>query len=467
MDFSTITFLFFLLPLSLLAYFLVPKRMKNAVLVLVSLLFFSWGVPEYLLLLLLSLAFHYFTALELEAHLQKGHHRRAKTVLTASVVLNLLLLGFFKYYGFLAESLNSLLGTSLRARTLPAPIGLSFYTFTVLSYLFDVYRGRASAAKNPLKFALYATFFPKLVSGPIVQYADIERQLDDHPFSWELFGSGARLFLIGLGKKVLLADLLGLTFYAVNDLALADVTFVTAWVGTLSYALMLYFDFGGYSDMAIGLSQLFGFRIGKNFDYPYLSDSITDFWRRWHISLGAWFRDYVYIPLGGSREGRRKTVRNLLIVWCLTGIWHGAGRNFIAWGLYYGILLVLEKFVLRDWTERLPKALKHILTLLAVCVGWVFFFSDSLGRAFAWFGRMLGLGGFSNATAWYYLGSSWLVLLIAAFAATPMGAAVGNGLLRKKRAWKPLSVVFFGAVFLLCIACMMNDTYTTFLYAQF
>lgn len=467
MDFSTITFLFFLLPLSLLVYFLVPKRMKNGALLLISLLFFSWGVPEYLLLLLLSLVFHYFTAIELEAHLQKGHKRRAKTVLTASVVLDLLLLGFFKYYGFLVDNLNALLATSMEARTLPAPLGLSFYTFTVLSYLFDVYRGKAAVAKNPLKFALYATFFPKMVSGPIVQYADIEEQLEDHPFSWDLFGSGARLFLIGLGKKVLLADLLGLTFYALSDLPLADVTFVTAWVGTLSYALMLYFDFGGYSDMAIGLSQIFGFRIGKNFDYPYLSDSITDFWRRWHISLGAWFRDNVYIPLGGSREGRGKTVRNLLIVWCLTGIWHGASWNFVAWGLYYGILLVLEKFVLRNLAQKLPKSLKHLLTLLLVCVGWVFFFSDSLGMAFSWLGRMLGLGGFSDATAWYYLGSSWFVLLLSAFAATPIGAGIGNNLLRKKRAWKPLSVVFFAAIVLLCIACMMNDTYTTFLYAQF
>lgn len=467
MDFSTITFLFFLLPLSVLVYFLVPKRMKNGALLVLSLLFFSWGVPEYLLLLLLSLFFHYFTALELEAHLQRGHKRRAKNVLTASVVLDLLLLGFFKYYGFLVDNLNALLGTSMEARTLPAPLGLSFYTFTVLSYLFDVYRGRASVAKNPLKFALYATFFPKLVSGPIVQYADIEEQLEEHPFSWELFGSGARLFLIGLGKKVLLADLLGLTFYAVSDLPLADVTFVTAWVGALSYALMLYFDFGGYSDMAIGLSQIFGFRIGKNFDYPYLSDSITDFWRRWHISLGAWFRDYVYIPLGGSREGRGRTIRNLLIVWCLTGIWHGASWNFVAWGLYYGVLLVLEKFVLRNLSEKLPKSLKHLLTLFLVCVGWVFFFSDSLGMAFSWIGRMLGFGGFSDATAWYYLGSSWFVLLLSAFAATPIGAGIGNNLLRKKRVWKPLTVVFFGIIFLLCIACMMNDTYTTFLYAQF
>lgn len=467
MDFSTITFLFCLLPVSMLLYFAVPKRLKNAALLLISVLFFSWGTPEYLILIACSIFFNYFTALELGTYREKNQMHRARTVLIASVAVNVLLLGFFKYYGFLVENLNTLLGTTWQARTLPTPIGLSFYTFTLLSYLFDVYRGKAPATRNLLSFSLYVTFFPKLVSGPIVQYADMEQQLRQRSFSWEGFGSGARLFLLGLGKKVLLANLLGTTFYAVTELPLSQVTFATAWIGALSYSLMLYLDFGGYSDMAIGLSQMFGFEFKKNFDYPYLSNSITDFWRRWHISLGAWFREYVYFPLGGSRVGKTKTIRNLLVVWCLTGIWHGANWTFLFWGLYHGILLILEKFVLKSLVEKLPRILKHILTVLLVIVGWVFFFSDSLGMAFSWLGRMFGLGGFCDATALYYLGGSWLLLILSAFASFPLGATIGNNLMRRGNAWRPLSIAFFAMVLLLSLACMMNDTYTTFLYAQF
>ena len=467
MDFTTITFLFCLLPISLILYFAVPQKFKNAVLLLVSVLFFAWGTPEYLVLIFCSILFHYFTALELDSYRRNDQTYRAKAVIIASVAVNVLLLGFFKYYGFLVENVNALLGTSWQARTLPAPIGLSFYTFTLLSYLFDVYRGKAPATKNLLHFSLYVTFFPKLVSGPIVQYSDIEEQFKDRRFSWNRFGDGTRLFLIGMGKKVLLANLLGTTFYAVTDLPLSDVTFVTAWIGALSYSLMLYLDFGGYSDMAIGLSKMFGFEIKANFNYPYLSDSITDFWRRWHISLGAWFREYVYFPLGGSRVGQAKTIRNLFIVWALTGIWHGASWTFIFWGLYYGVLQVLEKFVLKNLVDSLPKFLRHFFTVLLVVVGWVFFFSDSLGMAFSWLGSMFFFNGLCDATALYYLGGCWLLLLVSAFASYPIGATVGNNLMRRNKVWKPLSIIFFGAILLLSLACMMNDTYSTFLYAQF
>ena len=467
MDFTTITFLFCLLPLSLLLYFVASKRLKNAALLLVSVLFFAWGTPEYLILIGCSILFNYFTALEIDCYRKNNRMYRAKAVLIASVIVNVLLLGFFKYYGFLVDNVNALLGTSLQARTLPAPIGLSFYTFTLLSYLFDVYRNKAPATKNLLNFSLYVTFFPKLVSGPIVQYSDIEEQMERREFSWARFGDGTRLFLIGMGKKVLLANLLGTTFYAVTDLALSEVTFVTAWVGALSYSLMLYLDFGGYSDMAIGLSKMFGFSFEKNFNYPYLADSITDFWRRWHISLGAWFREYVYFPLGGSRVGQSKTIRNLFVVWALTGIWHGASWTFIFWGLYYGILQVLEKFILKSFAESLPKILNHVFTVLLVIVGWVFFFSDSLSMAFSWLGSMFFLNGFCDSVALYYLGGSWLLIVIAAFASCPVGATIGNNLMRRSKAYKPLSIAFFAAILLLSLACMMNDTYSTFLYAQF
>lgn len=329
MAFSTLVFPFVFLPVSLILYFVLPKRLKNAALVVCSLVFFAWGTPEYLVLMVLDIAFHYFAGRELA--LQKARGRSGRFVLVSSVLVNLLLLGFFKYYGFLVDNLNALLGTALRARELPMPIGVSFFTFSLLSYLFDVYRDRAPAARNVLDFSLYVTFFPKLVSGPIVQYAEMEPQLRDHPVTREGFGSGARLFLIGLAKKVLLANTLGTTFYALSALPMAQLSTLSAWLGAVCYALMLYFDFSGYSDMAIGLASMFGFRFGKNFDYPYVSQSITEFWRRWHISLGAWFRDYVYIPCGGSRAGTVRTIANLLLVWLLTGIWHGANWTFLLW----------------------------------------------------------------------------------------------------------------------------------------
>lgn len=468
MAFSTLAFPFLFLPLSLLLYFVVPKRLKNAVLLLCSLLFFAWGRPEYLLLMVCSICFNYFSGRQLGLLVQ-ARRGSAKLVLCSAVLVNLLLLGFFKYYGFLVDNLNRLLGTSMKAAELPMPIGISFFTFSLLSYLFDVYRGKAPAAKNLIDFSVFVTFFPKLVSGPIVQYADMAAQLKDRAVTWEKFGEGARLFLIGLGKKVLLANTLGNTFYAVSALPLGEVSTLTAWLGAISYALMLYFDFGGYSDMAIGLAGMFGFEFRKNFDYPYVSGSITEFWRRWHISLGAWFRDYVYIPCGGSRAGTGRTVRNLLFVWLLTGIWHGANWTFVLWGLYYGLLLVLEKFVFRKLVQRLPGVLRHLLTLVLVLVGWVFFFSSSAGGAFGWIGRMFGVGGpgFLDATAKYYWGGCWLVLLVSAFAAFPPASAVGNRCLRRGGGWIVLSVAFFAAIFLLCIAVMMNDTYTTFLYFQF
>lgn len=466
MAFSTLVFPFVFLPVSLILYFVLPKRLKNAALVVCSLVFFAWGTPEYLVLMVLDIAFHYFAGRELA--LQKARGRSGRFVLVSSVLVNLLLLGFFKYYGFLVDNLNALLGTALRARELPMPIGVSFFTFSLLSYLFDVYRDRAPAARNVLDFSLYVTFFPKLVSGPIVQYAEMEPQLRDHPVTREGFGSGARLFLIGLAKKVLLANTLGTTFYALSALPMTQLSTLSAWLGAVCYALMLYFDFSGYSDMAIGLASMLGFRFGKNFDYPYVSQSITEFWRRWHISLGAWFRDYVYIPCGGSRAGTVRTIANLLLVWLLTGIWHGANWTFLLWGVYYGILLLLEKFVLRRVLEHLPGLLRHVLTLLLVLIGWVFFFSSSPAAAFGWIGRMFGSGSaLIDATAKYYLAGCWPLLLVGAIGSFPIVSHVGTNLLRRSKAWQAFSVVLFLALLLLCIALMMNDTYSTFLYFQF
>ncbi len=471
MAFNDLSFLFLFFPAILLLHKLIPGMLgKNVVLLIGSLVFFAWGSPEYVFLMVLIIVFNYFSGLEIGEQKENGNEAGAKRTLVTSVVVDLLLLGFFKYWGFLLENVNALLGTSIPVRELSMPIGVSFFTFSILSYLYDVYRGKAPAAKSILNFALFVTFFPKLVSGPIVQYAAMEAQLRERKPSAVKFGKGIRLFLIGLAKKVLLANTLGTTFYAVTALPLDGISVASAWLGALSYALMLYFDFGGYSDMAIGLANLFGFEFDKNFDYPYMSSSITEFWRRWHISLGAWFRDYVYIPLGGSRAGKGKTIRNLLIVWALTGIWHGASWNYVAWGLYYGGLLLLEKFVFQSLLEIMPTLIKRFLTLLLVLIGWVFFFSGSLGQAFTWLARMFGIGaaGLVDAAARYYFSGSWIILLISAFSAFPLGAKLGNDMLRRDRDMPVyVSVAWFAVLLILCIAGMMSSTYSSFLYFQF
>lgn len=467
MAFHDFSFLFVLFPLVLLAHRLMPVKGRNVILLLFSLLIFAWGEPRYVILMLLSIVFNYFSGLEIAAYKAKEKPEKAKFALISAVIVNLALLGFFKYSGFLAENLNALLGLNLAVPKMSMPIGISFFTFSILSYLFDVYRDKAPAAKNVLDFSLFVTFFPKLVSGPIVQYSKMEEQIRERTIKPAMFGQGCRLFLIGLAKKMLLSNTIGTTFYALT--AMEEVSVVSAWLGAISYALMLYYDFSGYSDMAIGIARMFGFVFDKNFDYPYISSSITEFWRRWHISLGAWFRDYVYIPLGGSREGQGKTIRNLCIVWLLTGIWHGASWNFLVWGAYYGILLILEKFVLKSVLEKLPNAVKRAFTLVLVLIGWVFFFSADLGSAISWLGQMFGIGaaGVMDTAAKYYLASSWLVLLIGILGATPLCANLGSNVYRGGKVPVALSVVWFGGLLVLCIAGMMTGTYSTFLYVQF
>ena len=469
MAFSELKFVFLFLPLALLAHKVMPMRGKNLILALLSLLFFAWGSPEYVLLMLAIVAFNYFSGLLIGEKKSENDPRGAKYALVSAVAANLLMLGFFKYWGFLLENVNALFGTHLATRITSMPIGVSFFTFSVLSYLFDVYRDKAEAQHNIVHFTLFVTFFPKLVSGPIVPYAEMERQILERKIGPAHFGRGSRLFLIGLSKKVLLADTLGKTFYALSALEPGSMSAVSAWLGAVCYALMLYFDFGGYSDMAIGLAEMFGFTFQKNFDYPYMSASLTEFWRRWHISLGAWFRDYVYIPLGGSRAGTAKTIRNLLIVWLLTGIWHGASWNFVFWGLYYGLLLLLEKFVFAKILEKIPNFIRRIPTLLLVIIGWVFFFSPSLGSAFRWLGSMLGLGagGLLDSTAKYYLSGCAIILVISAFGAFPLAAKLGNQALRRRRWPVYVSVAWFAALMILCIAGMTVSTYSSFLYFQF
>lgn len=467
MPFSLLIFPFAFLAISFLLYVITPCRFKSFVLLLSSMVFYAWGTPEYLLLMIFSILMNYFAGMELQ--LASDRPRRAHTILTVTVLLNLLLLCFFKYYGSLIQGLNKLLSLSLPQRTLPAPIGLSFYTFSLLSYLFDIYRGKTQVQKNLLCFSLYVLFFPKLSSGPIVRYADMQEQLAHPTLQWQRIGAGLRRFISGLAKKLLLADMLGGTFYALKDVGATALSTGGAWLGCICYSLMLYFDFSGYSDMAIGVAKMFGYDLPENFNYPYLSGSISDFWRRWHITLGAWFRDYVYFPLGGSRRGALKTTRNLLIVWLLTGLWHGTGLNFLFWGLYYGILLIIEKFLLRRFLPHIPAFFRHLFTILSVMLGWVLFFSSNLSEALRWIGRMFSSGsvGLIDSTAKYYFISCRWLLLVGLFACLPAGKHIGASFCRSGRGAAVFSVLYYALLLLLCIAAMINSSYSSFLYFQF
>lgn len=468
MTFNTILFLFTFLPIALILYYIVPKRFRNIPLVLLSLVFCAWGNPTYLILMAFSVVFNYITGLELDAYLQEERHTGAKVTMISAVVVNLLILGFFKYYGFLISTVNSITGLTLSAPELPLPLGISFFTFSVLSYVFDVYRGRAEVQKNFLDFSLYVTFFAKVTSGPIVQYKDMAPQLRERQMVPAKFGAGISMFLVGLGKKVLIADNLGATFSAISGLSTMSAG--TAWLGMILYSLQLYFDFSGYSDMAIGLAKCFGFDFSANFDYPYLSASISEFWRRWHISLGAWFRDYVYIPLGGNRCSKERQLINLAVVWLLTGLWHGSAWNFVIWGVYHGIFVILEKFVLKDIWPKVPKFLRIFVTTLLVFFGWVLFFSPSLSGAIHYYGQMFGAGhmGLFDGTFRYYFFGSLRLLIVAFLGCGPIVRRIHQRLCYYKGGKRTyVSVIGFVLLLILCVAYMMSATYSSFLYVQF
>ncbi|MBR0537020.1 MAG: MBOAT family protein [Clostridia bacterium] len=467
MEFNQLIFPFLFLPASFLLYRIVPGRAKNICLLLLSLLFIVWGSVQDLLLIVISIVFNYFTGLRIGAQKSEDKPKGAALTLVTGIIVNVLFLGYFKYFDFITGNINALFGAHLQKAALTAPVGVSFFTFSVLSYLIDIYRDDAKAEKNVLTFALFVTFFPKLGSGPIIRYKDMAPQMHRRRLTGEMTEEGVRLFLIGLFKKVLLANQLGSLFYPI--LSTENRTALAAWLGAVGYSFLLYDDFSGYSDMAKGLGNVFGFRLPQNFDYPYDSVSITDFWRRWHASLGMWFREYVYIPLGGSRCSKAKNIRNLLAVWLLTGIWHGANWTFMVWGLYHGVLLILEKFVFAKLLDKLPVILRKILSFLLVMVGWVFFFSPDIGAAFRYLGSMVGVGGgLFDPDALYAFTSFAVLLALCAFFALPVAENALKKLEAKEPIWlKPAEIVLFAVLFCFAIAAMTGDTYVTFLYAQF
>ena len=465
MLFSSIVFLFTFLPIVLILYYVLPRQFKNPVLLLASLLFYAWGEPIYLFLMMFSILFNYISGLDIARNL--GNKRAARKSLIFNVVVNLCVLGFFKYEGFVLNSLNAVLPVEIPFQEVALPVGISFYTFQILSYIIDVYRRNVPVQKNLMDFALYVTMFPQLIAGPIVKYAEIDEQLHVREENWGRFGEGVMYFIRGLAKKVLLANTVGMIYTNVSGMAPEDVSVVTAWLGCLAYTFQIYFDFSGYSDMAVGLGKMFGFEFPWNFNYPYIAQSVTEFWRRWHISLSSWFREYVYIPLGGNRVPVPKHIRNLLVVWLLTGLWHGAAWNFVAWGLYYGVILIFEKYFFHRVLDKLPEVLRHIYSLVLVMVGWVLFFSPSFAGALEYLKLMFGAGGhgFMDGEALYLLISNLGLWVIAIVSSTPLVYGVYERYVGRR---KPVAdVVIYAGMFLLCVAYLVTETYNPFLYFRF
>ncbi|NLY17558.1 MAG: MBOAT family protein [Clostridiaceae bacterium] len=389
MVFSSMTFLFVFLLTVMLFYFTLPGRnLKNLILLIFSLIFYAWGEPIYIGIMIISILNDYTFAQLVEKYRETGKKNRAKLCLILSLTVNLGLLGFFKYAGFITEIINAISGTSLVVHQLPLPVGISFYTFQTMSYTIDVYFGNVKAQKKIIPFSTYVTLFPQLIAGPIVRYSDVEYELENRRESVSMVADGLKRFIAGLAKKVILANQMGLAADTIFNSDPANVSTLLVWTGALAYAFQIYFDFSGYSDMAIGLGKVFGFNFMENFNYPYISKSITEFWRRWHISLGTWFRDYVYIPLGGNRGTTARVIKNLAIVWFLTGLWHGASWNYVIWGLYYFVLLVLEKYVFSRIIEKIPTFIRRIYTLFFVVVGWVVFRVENLEHLAVFLKRM-------------------------------------------------------------------------------
>lgn len=459
MLFSSIPFLFYFLPPVLLLYFLTPDRWKNLTLLLSSLVFYGWGEPRFLLFMLASIAQGYAFG-----RLMERYPRHKRLFLALSAVLSLSLLGYCKYAGFFLRTLGALTGLSLPALQIALPIGISFYTFQVLSYVIDVYRGTVPPQRNLLQLATYVAMFPQLIAGPIVRYQDIAAELNTRTESLERFSLGIRRFVVGLGKKVLLANQAGALWTEITAILPADRSVLMVWMGILAFAFQIYFDFSGYSDMAVGMGHMLGFHFPENFNYPYISKSITEFWRRWHISLGTWFKEYVYIPLGGNRKGGLLQVRNILVVWLLTGIWHGASINFLLWGIYFGLLLLLEKFVLMKYLKKLPSLLQCTYAFLLVLLGWVLFAFEDMGQGFQYLLQMTGASGLSlcNERTIFLLSGNLVLLAACALGSTPLPArAAGRW---KDRVPEPL---FLGLVLLLSVAYLVNATYNPFLYFRF
>ena len=463
MLFTSISFLYYFLPTIIILYFITPKKYRNYILLIFSIIFYMYGEPKYVILMLVEILVAYFGALLIDKY-------KSKEIFLITIIIHIGLLCVFKYTNLFIGTINSIFKTNISFLNIALPIGISFYTFQILSYVIDVYRGKVKVQKNILKLATYVSLFPQLIAGPIVRYETICDELDNRDETIEKFSLGVRRFIIGLAKKVLIANMLGelCTKFSLVD----ERSVLFYWIFAISYMLQVYFDFSAYSDMAIGLGKMFGFTFLENFNYPFISKSITEFWRRWHISLSSWFKDYVYIPLGGSRKGTLKLVRNILIVWFLTGIWHGAAYNFIIWGLFIGVFLVIEKLWLSKYISKLPKFLRNIYVLFIIMISFIMFNAGSINEAFFNIKGLFGLNKevFINNYTIYYLKSYLIVLIIAIFGATPLFKNIIEKLKKSKCLNKIINVlepIFLIILLLLVTAYLIDSSYNPFLYFRF
>ena len=471
MVFSSTLFLFRFLPIIMILYFLAPGRTKNVLLLLGSLIFYAWGEPIYVLLMLFSTVSDYLHG----RAIGKARSKMVKQIfLVSSIIVNLSVLGFFKYADFLVGTINQLTGSQIPLLNLPLPIGISFYTFQTMSYSIDVYRGNAKVQKNLLDFAVFVTMFPQLIAGPIVKYVDVEKNLHERKVDLLQIHYGVRRFIFGLAKKVLLANNIGLVWTTISSRDYSTISAMSAWIGIIAFAFQIYFDFSGYSDMAIGLGACFGFHFPENFNYPYISRSITEFWRRWHMTLSSWFKEYVYIPLGGNRKGLKRQLVNILIVWTLTGIWHGAGWNFLMWGLWFAFWLIMEKLFLKKILSALPGIVANIYTMLIVIFGWVFFAIENGTQAWNYLKIMLGMGGagwVQNAAL--FDGVENIVLfVVAVIGSTPVFAWIGGKMVKSTTGWgiaqwRFLDKLIPAILLIASIAYIVDATYNPFLYFRF
>lgn len=468
MVFSSLIFIFMFLPSTLLIYYISPRFLRNFILLIGSLIFYAWGEPIYVILMLSTIIIIYFCTLQIDKY--KEFILVKNILLIITIIISLGILIFFKYYGFIVNNLNVVLDLQLKVKQLPLPVGISFYTFQTLSYVIDVYSEKVEVQRNFITFAMYVTMFPQLVAGPIVRYIDVVKEIDNRNENIHLFGQGVELFIVGLAKKVLLANNIGLLWSEVNNIPIEELSVLGAWIGIIAFSFQIYFDFSGYSDMAIGLGKMFGFNFMKNFNYPYISRSITEFWRKWHISLGIWFREYVYIPLGGNRDGIIKQCRNLIIVWMLTGIWHGANWNFVIWGLYFGFFIIIEKMFLLKRIQNSHPIIGHLYMVVVVLIGWVFFSIENIGHAIEFIGTMFGFGNHSvfDGNTLYLLYTNIALFIVLGFASTPAARKIIINI-RKKSIIKGeicLLFVFMMAIFL-STASLVNESFNPFLYFKF
>ena len=462
MVFTSISFIYYFLPLLLICYFVVPKKFRNIILLMFSVLFYFYGEPRYILLMLIEVLISYVVGLLIDKY-------KNKNILIIGIFIHVLLFGIFKYFNFVIINVNNLFHSNLNLLNVVLPIGISFYTFQIISYEIDVYNEKVNVQSNILKYFLYVFLFPQLIAGPIVRYQDVNNEIDNRNVTLEMFANGLRRFIIGLSKKVIIANNLGelCNIY----LNLGDKSVLFTWIFAISYMLQIYFDFSGYSDIAIGLGKMLGFNFPENFNYPYMAKSITDFWRRWHMTLSSWFRDYVYIPLGGNKKGVLKQIRNILIVWSLTGLWHGASWNFIVWGLYFGILLILEKFILKKYFSNVPKFIKCIYTLFLVMISFVIFQGDRLSSAFNIIKGLFGLNGelFINNVTLYYLKGYVLFIVLGVIGSTNyvknLVIKISNG--KGKKIINILEPIYLLILLIIVTMYLIDSSYNPFLYFRF